>query len=228
MRKVLKIILVCILVLFIAILVYLNVMKYSTINNNVFETNIDQENTSEKENSIYVYKVVNSVHNIAMVETVPESSYNSTNANTNVVIEFDENLVQEYNNNIANVVIESNDENTDIYYTNDPSLVILNVVEDVVTNESGVTLEIFDNNELHYKWRKDYFEIEEKVGDDWKEASRIREKMHLAIAYGRDDSYPIIDKINWKNDYGELSSGTYRIVKYIGDIKFVSDEFIIE
>lgn len=118
------------------------------------------------------------------------------------------------------------DDNIEDYYIKDVNLVTLEINEDTVTSENA-TLIITDNNVVAYNFEY-YFEIERKKDGGWQEVERLNDRSSLLLGYNRNENNQYIFNTNWKNEYGTLEIGTYRIVKYSEGIKFCSNEFKIK
>jgi uncharacterized protein YqfB (UPF0267 family) len=118
-------------------------------------------------------------------------------------------IENKYNRNMDNVEIE--------------------VLEDSIT-PSQATIIIRDNNQNPYMWDENY-KIEKKENNLWIDVNTIAEvkydEKELKI-----ENKQAEQKVIWKDKYGELSQGTYRIVKYVytsvEDIFFESNEFEIK
>ena len=113
------------------------------------------------------------------------------------------------------------------YYFNN---VKIEVLPDTVTNESAEIL-ITDNNEIPYGWGVE-FRIQQKINEEWEELKYVSDDIAwISIAYVPNENNQLTQKLNIKQYYGTLSSGTYRIVKPVYDngyIDFYSNEFEIK
>ncbi len=85
------------------------------------------------------------------------------------------------------------------------------------------------DNEIEYG--QDYW-LEEKKNKKWYKKEMIKEFYYDLPLYTLEAKGTIKLEISWKDAYGELSKGTYRVVKQINitatDIKYVASEFVIE
>lgn len=94
-------------------------------------------------------------------------------------------------------------------------------------SKNGVQITITDNNETPYMWNN-YYTIEKKIDNDWK---KIKPQKNIVneTDYNIDENSQIIIEIDWSQNYGQLSNGTYRIVKTIYDnVDIYSNEFEID
>lgn len=107
--------------------------------------------------------------------------------------------------------------------------VSLKVNESTISN-AGVTIEITDTNETPYGWGEPY-RLQVKQAEKWEDAEPLHDIAFKSIGYVLDEDGKTKQEINWKEDYGELSSGTYRIVKPLYDngyLEVYSNEFVID
>ena len=115
-------------------------------------------------------------------------------------------------------------------YNRDPKNVIIEVLEDTITNKSLEIL-ITDNNEDYYGWGVD-FKIQKKIDSEWKDLKfKSDDIAWIAIAYVPNEDNQIKQKINIEEYYGKLKRGTYRVVKSVYDKGYVdiySNEFEIK
>ena len=168
--------------------------------------------------------VTNTVLNVVMDYNISESIYNRTDVSNNVYINNQETVQDK--EKLENKILDKIENNkNDEEYVRKSELVTLEVLENTITNESA-TLIITDNNDVAFEFGE-YFEIEKKENNNWNELNYLAEKKYLLLAYKRDENNQYKFVINWKNEYGILPSGIYRIVKYSNDIKFCSNEFEI-
>lgn len=115
-----------------------------------------------------------------------------------------------------------------------PEKVNVEVNEDSVSKTGGI-LVITDNNKNPYTW-DDVYIIEKKIDSNWEKIETkkdiINEENYIGKDYNVDENNQIILEIDWTPYYGELSSGTYRIVKTARynneEVEFRSNQFIIE
>lgn len=110
--------------------------------------------------------------------------------------------------------------------TRSPNNVKIEVIESSIS-PTGVTILITDNNKHCYAWGEQ-FSIQEKINGQWQDLKYITDTVAFnEIAYALKNNQLTL-KINWTNYYGELSNGTYRIVKQVYDGKYInlySNEF---
>ena len=103
-------------------------------------------------------------------------------------------------------------------------------VDETTISNTGVTIEITDTNETKYGWGEPY-RLEVKQGDKWEDVMPLKDIEFTSIGYELDEKNKTKQEINWKEGYGELSSGTYRIVKPLYDngyLEVFSNEFVID
>ena len=96
--------------------------------------------------------------------------------------------------------------------------ITMTVKTDKEVNKKGLTLEIKNNTEELYVYGPEY-SIEEQKDSRWYEIETKYPLTWIAIAYNLEANSTIELNIDWSNSYGELPSGTYRIVK-----KFIKDK----
>lgn len=112
--------------------------------------------------------------------------------------------------------------------TRSPNNVKIKVIDNSISS-TGVTILITDNNRYHYAWGEQ-FSIQEKVNGQWQDLKYITDTVAFnEIAYVLKNNQLTL-KIDWTNYYGELSNGTYRIVKKVYNGKYIdlySNEFEI-
>lgn len=105
----------------------------------------------------------------------------------------------------------------------------IEIIKSSIT-KNGATIIITDNNEISYIWNNSY-RIEQKTNTNWKELE-LKKDIINEIDYNIDESNQIVLEIDWSQYYGQLSNGTYRIVKNIFDenkyIDIYSEEFEID
>lgn len=128
--------------------------------------------------------------------------------------------------------VDSNDDadikTEDIIINRDREKVTVEVLMDAVTR-NGATVVITDKNETSYGWGKSY-KLQQKIDDSWYDMVPQNEMIFEEIAYILDANGQFTENIDWTSFYGELSDGTYRIVKNTYDngyIDFYSNEFEI-
>ena len=115
-------------------------------------------------------------------------------------------------------------------YNRDSKNVIIEVLKDTISNK-GVTIRITDNNEDTYGWGVE-FRVQEKVNGEWKDLEYLSNNLSwIEIAYELGEDKQLELKLDIEKYYGELPSGTYRIVKPVYDngyIDLYSNEFEIK
>ena len=104
----------------------------------------------------------------------------------------------------------------------------LEIKEGSLTN-TGVTVIITDKNENPYGWGEPYF-IEMDEGGIWSRLKYLSNFSWIEIAYVLDENGQYEQKINWKDLYGELPPGNYRLGKNVYDEGYINfyAQFIIE
>lgn len=118
---------------------------------------------------------------------------------------------------------------SDVKIEYDINKVKIEVLKNTVTNTYAEIL-ITDNNENNGGWGKSY-RIQKKENNKWIDLKPIQNLGFKEIAFLLDENNQLKQKIDWKEFYGELDKGTYRIVKPIynnGYIDLYSDEFEIK
>ena len=115
-------------------------------------------------------------------------------------------------------------------YNRDSKNVTIEVLKDTISNKS-VTIRITDNNEDTYGWGVE-FRVQEKVNEEWKDLEYLSNNLSwIEIAYELGEDKQLDLKLDIEEYYGELPSGTYRIVKPVYDkgyIDLYSNEFEIK
>ena len=104
----------------------------------------------------------------------------------------------------------------------------LEIKEGTLTN-IGATVIITDKNENPYGWGEPYF-IEVDEGGLWARLKYLSNFSWIEIAYALDENGQYEQKINWKDLYGELPPGNYRLGKNVYDDGYINVyvEFTIE
>ncbi len=103
------------------------------------------------------------------------------------------------------------------------------VVEESVTR-TGATVIIIDNNDVNFSWNKEVYKIEQKQDNNWSEVTPNKNGFDITIGYNRDENNQFKFELNWKQDYGSLQNGIYRIVEIPTDATGIiaySNEFEI-
>ena len=110
-----------------------------------------------------------------------------------------------------------------------PENVTIEVIESSAS-PNGVTILITDKNEHYYNWGEQ-FSVQKKVNKEWYDIKYISDTVSFTlIGYMPNQNNQLTQKIDWTKYYGELPTGTYRIVKQVYDNKYInlySNEFKI-
>ncbi len=110
-----------------------------------------------------------------------------------------------------------------------PENVTIEVIESSAS-PNGVTILITDKNEHYYNWGEQ-FSVQKKVNEEWYDIKYISDTVSFTlIGYMPNKNNQLTQKIDWTKYYGELPTGTYRIVKQVYDNKYInlySNEFKI-
>lgn len=95
--------------------------------------------------------------------------------------------------------------------------------------KTGATIIITDINKHKYEYGQ-FFRIDVKENNSWKELEKIGDATFNLMAYSVDENNQLEFKHNWKNIYGKLQSGEYRLVKEVCINEFCKDkkEFSVE
>lgn len=104
------------------------------------------------------------------------------------------------------------------------------IIKDGTLTKTSATVIIEDKNEEKYNYSS-WFRIDKKENESWKEVNVIDEKYAFTdIAYLPDENGKVEMNTNWKNLYGELEKGEYRLVKEVYDNgnNYIYVEFTIE
>ena len=128
-------------------------------------------------------------------------------------------------NDIGNT---ANTANTQEFYRS-PENVTIEVLKDTISSK-GVSIRIKDNNEDSYGWGVE-FRVQKKVNGEWKDLEYLSSDLSwIDIAYELGEDKQLDLKLDIEKYYGELLTGTYRIVKPVYDKEYIdiySDEFEI-
>lgn len=193
----------------------------------------DSSNTETLENDEVFLNGVDNINS----NTINITISNSINNKSNNFISNYNTTMQYVNNDIKNATTGSLSADTSRvrkYMNNSKDNVEIKILKDTIT-PSGLTIKIIDNNEEPYDFGSDFY-IQIKCDDEWKDVETIKEPYFFDIYIHNDNNEYSID---WKEFYGNLFSGTYRIVKkvFIYDAtedgygayeNFYSDEFEIK
>ena len=93
-------------------------------------------------------------------------------------------------------------------------------IDNILTNISdisltGATITITDNNKIPYIYGE-WYKIEKEENGKWEELEPVAKNYGFNdIAYEVNENHEIKFVINWENLYGNLSQGSYRIVKEV-------------
>ena len=91
--------------------------------------------------------------------------------------------------------------------------VSMTIKKDTLTRTSA-TVVITDTNGKEVNIYGEYFRIDKKENEEWKEVEKVHGDMYFnAMAYYVDDNGNLEFEINWEYAYGSLENGEYRIVK---------------
>jgi len=197
------------------------------------EIRIDFELKDGKKSTVYVYKKNNKYY----IEQAYNGIYRISADEYNAIEKYfrvpGQNMTTEPY--IPNGMSISNQDNTKIpvkekEYNRSPDNVIIQVVEDTITNES-VSIIITDNNEDYYGWGVE-FKVQKKVNNNWEVLEPVTDELTwISIAYLPNEDKQIKQKLNIKEYYGKLNKGIYRIIKPVYDngyIDLYSNEFEIK
>ncbi len=98
--------------------------------------------------------------------------------------------------------------------------IFIQVNQSTLSNNSATVI-IQNNNKNMIQYTDDYV-IEKKENDVWvKLQEKNAESINTAVKKANNEIIEI--RINWKNRYGDLESGAYRIVKNINNILFFAE-----
>jgi len=98
--------------------------------------------------------------------------------------------------------------------------IFIQVNQSTLSNNSATVI-IQNNNKNMIQYTDDYV-IEKKENDVWvKLQEKNAESINTAVKKTNNEIIEI--RINWKNRYGDLESGAYRIVKNINNILFFAE-----
>ena len=100
--------------------------------------------------------------------------------------------------NKSDIVISEND-------------VVMPIKEGTLT-DTGATIILTNNSDKEFQYSEPY-EIEIKKDDEW---YKINANLNFDLPFYGLESHETKElELNWKNGYGKLASGTYRIIKSI-------------
>ena len=107
-----------------------------------------------------------------------------------------------------------------------PEKVSLKVLEETITRD-GATLVITDENEEPYGYGEDFI-LEVKKGDSWTKVEFLPDTIWKSLAYVPNDEGILTMKLDFKDCFGSLEDGIYRVVKTILGVNIYSNEFEIK
>lgn len=97
----------------------------------------------------------------------------------------------------------------------------INIKDNTLSNR-GATIIITDQNKNNYNTK---YRIDKLINNKWYEL-KTKKNTCEEIVYTLDENNTLELKLDWKEKYGNLSKGTYRIVKEVNN-DFISIKFII-
>lgn len=191
--------------------------------------NFKEEGTStifvyEKNEKYYIEQPYNGIYRISADEYNSIEKYLRENGNnTSSYIPKGMDIADE--NDIGNT---ANTANTQEFYRS-PENVTIEVLKDTISSK-GVSIRIKDNKEDSYGWGVE-FRVQKKVNGEWKDLEYLSSDLSwIDIAYELGEDKQLDLKLDIEKYYGELLTGTYRIVKPVYDKEYIdiySDEFEI-
>lgn len=139
------------------------------------------------------------------------------------------------NNNLQNNFESSRESAENFLYSYSLATIVENIHVEVLSNtvtNSSATINITDINAHQSVWYENYI-IQVKDNNNWKEATKVSESPNNSEeVYILDEEGRLTQEINWSENYGELTSGTYRIIVPFTidsqDFYCVSNEFEIK
>lgn len=99
-------------------------------------------------------------------------------------------------------------------------------IKDGTLTKTSATIIITDlsvNENTYGEW----FRIDKKENGKWNEVKKIGEAWFNLIGYMVDENHQLELNQNWKDIYGELETGEYRLVKEVNH-EYISVEFKID
>lgn len=175
---------------------------------------------------------------IIITISIKNSSFITTISDTSGKLE-ESNGSQEITNNTNTSFTSWEELSNSIKTTDSPNtynesiinLITLEIDNESITNTSA-TLTITDNNNPPCSWDREY-SIQKNTNGEWQELEPIKDIIidTLAYKYKLDENNQCTIKIDWKDNYGELQKGIYRIAKKIGELDntyVYSNEFEIK
>ena len=103
-------------------------------------------------------------------------------------------------------------------------------IKEGTLNENSAIIIICDNNEKTYGYGE-WFRIDKKENGKWKELKAIKKgPFFTEIAWGVNEDKKLEMQVNWKNIYGTLVKGEYRLVKrvYDNEYRYFSTRFVLK
>jgi len=162
--------------------------------------------------------------NIGQGIFIVEEKYSEKYSSINTIPPYVPDGVEIADNSAIRVPVDS------LTFNREIKNVTIEVLKDTVTNKSLEIL-ITDNNQDYYGWGVD-FRIQQKINEEWQELKYLSDDLSwIEIGCLPDKNNQIKQKLNIEKYYGELSNGTYRVVKSVYDKGYVdiySDEFEIK
>ncbi len=104
-------------------------------------------------------------------------------------------------------------------------------IKDNTLSQTGLTIlfiENIDYAKLKYDYKYEYttkYKIEKKIGKYWIELEKAKKSTNESIAYHSTNGKFELN-INWKNEYGTLKPGNYRIILEIINVESHKAEYI--
>lgn len=186
--------------------------------------------------TMYIFNLHKDIESLTAINTVAtdNSISNSTDISTN-----SSNTKQPYTQNSYNVTYVTNTEDTNITNTTNtlpdeptekyyPEKVQITIKNKTAT-KNGATIVIRDMNSENSAWEVSY-SLHQKHDNFWVAVTPLKEPVFTEVALLCEDNI-LEQEINWKDLYGTLPNGTYRIVKtrYINGeyVQFTSNEFTL-
>ncbi len=152
---------------------------------------------------------------------------------TNNRHEEEQNMTTANENAVVNEATENYATNSNVNQIDEDSRNINNVtmkIKEGTLTKTSATILIEDKNEEKYDYGQ-WFRIDKKENGEWKELEQINENFAFTdIAYIPKEDGTIEIEENWKDLYGELDTGEYRLVKelYGNEKNYIYAEFTIE
>ena len=100
--------------------------------------------------------------------------------------------------------------------------IVMTINKDTLTR-SGVEILITNNRDVDVYFSPDEYRIEKEVNGEWQRVEPLKPQIYHTISQTCKTNDSCTDKINWKEYYGELEDGTYRILKTQYDANGIED-----